>query len=141
AAFALNALTFFISAAFLAPLLGTPPPSPTAQEDAAESRASILADLRAGISTVTRSPWLWLTITLFALTNVTLSGPYSVALPFLVRDYRHADVSNLGFLYAVFPVGYILGSIWLGSKTTLRRRGLLLYGGVIVAGLTLVPFG
>jgi MFS family permease len=139
-AFAVNALTFFISTAFLIPLLGLAVARrPTSSQD--EHPASILADAREGIATVLAAPWLWLTITLFALTNVTLSGPYSVALPFLVRDVRHADVGDLGLLYAVFPVGYVLGSIWLGGTTTIRQRGLVLYGGVVVAGLMLVPFG
>jgi DHA3 family tetracycline resistance protein-like MFS transporter len=138
-AFAFNALTFFISAALLLPLVGSPASRPATRGSARASR--VLADAREGVTTVLRSPRLWTSILVYALSNVTLAGPYGVALPFLVRDHFHADVGTLGFLYAVFPVGYVLGSVWLGSKRRIRRRGLLIYGGLLLAGLMLVPFG
>jgi DHA3 family tetracycline resistance protein-like MFS transporter len=90
---------------------------------------------------VRRSVWLWLTIALFGLTNVTLAGPYSVALPFLVKQDLGGDVNTLGLLYAVFPVGYVLGSLVLGRQTRLRRRGWLIYGGTGLAGVMLACFG
>jgi hypothetical protein len=91
--------------------------------------------LREGIGTLVSSPWLWMTISVTALTNVTLSGPYAVALPFLITDHFHADVRMLGLLYAMFPIGYVIGGVWLGRSTRLRRRGLTAYCGLIVAGL------
>ena len=84
----------------------------------------MLADLRAGFSLVRHSFWLWLTILLFALTNVTLAGPYSVALPFLVKDNLGGDVNTLGLLYAIFPVGYVLGSILMGDTKPLAAAQL-----------------
>lgn len=82
-----------------------------------------------------------MTILMDALTNVTLVGPYSVALPFLVAQKWPGNVNALGLLYALFPVGYVLGGIWLGRQSTLRRRGLLLYGGTVLAGLSLLALG
>ncbi len=141
-AFAFNAGTFFISAAFLLPLLRLPkPPHAPAGEGKAAPSPGVLADLRAGVGTVRRSPWLWMTILLFALTNVTLAGPYSVAMPFLVTEHLHGDVNMLGTLYALFPIGYVLGSIILGRQARLRRRGLLIYGGTALAGLMLGSLG
>jgi hypothetical protein len=35
-------------------------------------------------------PWLWITIAIFALRNVMLAGPYSVAMPFLVHKVTSA---------------------------------------------------
>jgi MFS family permease len=139
-AFAINASTFFISAAFLIPLQGLAVARASAEGDA-EVRTSPLADLREGIATVLRTPWLWISIVVYALTNVTLTGPYSVAMPFLVRDYMHAGVDTLGLLYASFPVGYILGGVWLGRKTRIHRRGWLIFAGVVVAAVMLLLFG
>jgi DHA3 family tetracycline resistance protein-like MFS transporter len=140
-AFALNAITYFVSAGFLLPLLRLPAPLRTAPVAEADRPPGVLADLRAGLAAVRRSVWLWLTILLFALTNVTLAGPYSVALPFLVKQHLGGDVNTLGLLYAIFPIGYVLGSIVMGRQGRLRRRGWLIYGATIVAGVMLGCFG
>lgn len=140
-AFALNGLTFAIAAALLVPLLRRPTAQPSPSPAPASPAPGLLADLRVGIRTVVRTPWLWMTILVFALTNVTLAGPYSVALPFLVSDHLHADVGTLGLLYALFPVGYVLGGLWLGSRRQIRRRGWRVYSGLAVAGLMLCLFG
>lgn len=81
------------------------------------------------------------TIVVFALSNITLGGPYSIALPFLVRDEQQAGVATLGVLYACFAAGYLLGGLWLARFRQLRQRGKLMYGGLAVAGLTLGLLG
>ncbi|HUM71740.1 MAG TPA: MFS transporter, partial [Chloroflexota bacterium] len=120
-AFAINGLTFFASALFLLPLLRTqirPLPSSPVEE-----QPGLLADLQDGLRTVWQAPWLWITVAVFALSNVTLVGPYSVAMPFLVQDVLHADVHVLSLIYSMFAVGYVLGGVWLGRKPAIRRRG------------------
>lgn len=138
-AFGINALSFFISAALLLPLLRLPLAS--AVRSAVATQSNIVADVREGLATVLASPVLWISILLFALTNITLAGPYTISMPFLVKDYLQADAGTLGLLYAIFPIGYILGGIWLGRQARIRHRGLLAYGGGVVAGLCLVTFG
>jgi MFS family permease len=103
--------------------------------------ADAFADLREGIATVVATPWLWVTILVFALSNVTLAGPYSVALPFLVRAREGADVGTLALLYALFPLGYIIGGMWMGRREQIRRRGPIVYAGLVVAGLALGALG
>ena len=90
---------------------------------------------------MTASPWLWFTILMLAITNVALAGPYQVTLPFLVKDHLRADVGTLGLLYTAFPVGYVLGGLWLGRQTRIRRRGWLANGTTIVAGLGMLALG
>jgi DHA3 family tetracycline resistance protein-like MFS transporter len=136
-AFAVNGLSFFISAACLLPLLhGAKSP-----RDAAAPATSMLRDVREGIETVLQSPVLWITIAVSALTNITLAGPYSVAMPLLVQNHLAGDVGTLGLLYAVFPIGYILGGVWIGRFSTIRQRGRIVYLGLILAGLMLALFG
>jgi MFS family permease len=135
-AFLVNGLTFFASALFMLPLLWQeirPIPSTAPQ--------SLLTGFKEGLHTVRNLPWLWITIGLFALGNVALVGPYSVAMPFLVKDVLQADVNVLGLLYAMFAVGYVLGGVWLGRLPAIRRRGTLLYACQAVAGGTLLLFG
>jgi len=140
-AFALNGLTFFVAAALLVPLRGLSAPHAAASAQGDITAPTMLADLREGIGTVLTTPWLWITILVSALSNVTLTGPYSVALPFLINDAWHADIGTLGLLYALFPVGCVIGGLWLGGRAQLRQRGLLIYAGLIGAGLTLSIFG
>ncbi len=141
-AFALNGLSFFVSAVILLPLLRLPQAPPAARDLVAESAVGhVLADLREGFRTVLVSPWLWISITMFALTNVTLAGPYSVAMPFLVKDFLNAEAGTLGLLYAIFPIGYVLGGAWLGRSARIRHRGLISYIGLAIAGLMLGLFG
>ncbi|MEZ4682362.1 MAG: MFS transporter [Caldilineaceae bacterium] len=139
-AFLFNGFTYFLSAAFLLPLIPVAT-TPTAKRADTGRATTMLADARTGIAVVLGRPWLWTTILLFAVSNVTLSGPYSVALPFLIKEERQATVGTLGLLYASFPLGYLIGGVWLGRKRQIRRRGWLTYGGLVVAGLMLALFG
>ena len=145
-AFMLNGASFLVSAAFLAPLLFmSKRPSPAAAEPgaprASAPRSSVVGDLREGLATVAGSPVLWISIAVFALTNVTLAGPYSVAMPFLVKDNLHKDVDTLGWLYAMFPIGYVLGVLWMGRLRRIRRRGLVMNLGLALAAVMLGIFG
>jgi MFS family permease len=135
-AFAVDSASFFISAMFLLRLRSLPAP-----REAPEETIGIMRDLREGIAAVFGTPWLWLTIVTIALTNVTLGGPYQVALPFLVEQNFGADVRVLGLLYAAFPVGYIVGGLWMGRFARIRRRGWIVYGTMIVAGLGMLALG
>ncbi len=108
-AFLLDGFSFFLSAACLLPLLRQDPlPAPTG------ARRNALADLREGLGLVTASPWLWITIALFAFTNVALAGPRAVALPFLVQDNLGAGVEALGLISSTGAAGSMLGTVWLG---------------------------
>ncbi len=140
-AFALNGLTFFIAAVLLAPLRGRSAPHAVESPQGQITAPMMFADLREGIGTVLATPWLWITILVSALSNVTLAGPYSVALPFRVDDTWHADIGTLGLLYALFPIGCVIGGLWLGWGAQLHQRGLLIYAGLIGAGLMLSMFG
>jgi MFS family permease len=135
-AFLLDGLSFFLSAAFLLPLL---------RQDAAPAPAgdgrTALADLRDGLSLVLASPWLWITIALFAFTNVALSGPRAVALPFLIQDNLGAGVEALGLISSSAAAGSMVGTIWLGRYARLRRRGLVSYLCTAVTGLSFFVFG
>jgi MFS family permease len=136
AAFGLDALSFFISALCIMPL----PPLP--MPDRGDTRSSnVFHDLRAGLTTVFASPWLWITIAIFSLVNITAGGPRVVALPFLVNDTLHADVGTLGLFYSMESIGLVIGSLWLGRQTHLRRRGLIAYGASLISGLSLLAIG
>ena len=143
-AFGLNAASYFISAALLVPVLLSPEASThleTPSEQPAAPRGSWLSPLREGWQIVLDQPILWVTISVAAFGNILLAGPFSVGMPFLVKDFMGGDEKTLGLVLAIFPIGYILASLLLGNFKRLHHRGLLMFAAEILAGIGLAAFG
>jgi DHA3 family tetracycline resistance protein-like MFS transporter len=149
--FALDALSFFISAICVLPLfqsnLGAHPgeidragAGPSAETSVKAALKQGFADLLEGFRLVIRIPWIWITILLFGFINITEAGPRAVALPFLIREDLGADVELLGWLGSAASLGFVVGMIWLGQYARLPRRGLLAYLSILVSGACLLPF-
>ncbi len=134
--FALDSLSFFVSAGCLLPLLKLPIQAPPGMAD-----LHLIADLKVGLKVVIGSPWLWITIALAALSNVTLSGPMSVSTPFLIKDTLGRDVKALGLVYSFTSIGSVVAAVWLGRYTRLHRRGPVLYIAWTIASLGIAAFG
>jgi MFS family permease len=137
-AFAVDAASFFVSAVCLLPLLDLSASRPRTLD---VPHTSILRDVREGIGTVLAAPVLWISIAVISVCNIALASPYTVALPFLVKSHLNGDIHTLGLFYALFPIGYIIGGVWLGRSTRIRRRGSTIYVALIIAGLMLAMFG
>ncbi len=135
-AFALDSASFFISAACLAAIS-----LPNEIENGNPESTGLWRDVSEGIGAVRASAWLWITIALAAFANITLGGPFAVAMPFLIKNHLHADVGSLGWVYSLFSLGSVLAAVWLGSKIHLGRRGLFTYCAWLVSGLTLAVMG
>jgi MFS family permease len=135
-AFALDGCSFLASAACVLPILRL-----AASPKSEEASHSIVGDLREGLATVITSPWLWVTILVAGISNIAYAGPMEVSLPFLIKDYRHAEVGVLGLFYSASAVGSVLATIWLGRLPKLRRRGWLLYGSWALIGIMVVMIG
>ena len=101
----------------------------------------MLSPLREGWQIVLGQPILWVTISVAAFGNIFLAGPFSVGMPFLVKDFMGGNEKTLGLVLAIFPVGYILASLLLGNLKRLPHRGLLLFVSEILAGIGLAAFG
>jgi len=134
-AFALNAGTFLLSAACLVPALKSISPKTVSE------RGSMIRDLQDGLKTVANSSWLWITIGVTSLLNLTQGGPYCVSLPFLVKGSFHADAGSLGLTYSMFAVGSVVATLALNRFAVIRRRGILAYCALIVSGLMTLAFG
>jgi hypothetical protein len=135
-AFALDGLSFVISALciFAMPIIMS-----TSSKRA--RGGGVLHDVREGLSIVVRSPWLWITIAVAGVSNITLSGPLEAALPLLVHGNLHAGVGTYSLLNTLSAVGAAVAAAGLGQVAKLRRRGILTYGAWLVAGVTLVFMG
>ena len=150
-AFGLDALSFFVSAACVFPILRAElyetPKGETAPEAAARPKSVKEAvkqgvrDLREGWDAIVTVPWIWVTILIFGVLNIMEGSPRAVAMPFLIKDDLHADVNLLGVFGSAFSIGYVLCAIVLGQFKRLRRRGLLGYLSVMFNGFLLLLFG
>lgn len=137
--FAMNGLSFFLSALCLLPALKTRPVQTAADESG--PHPAMLAQLKEGLQVILASPWLWITIAIAAFSNVTMSGPMSVSLPFLVNEDLGRDVDALGLIYSFNAIGAVLAAVWLGRYSRLRKRGWLAYGGWLISGVMTMLFG
>lgn len=139
-AFGFNALSFFIGALTVIPLLNLPVPA-SPSEESGFTLKHFKDDLRDGFNTIFSTPVLWVSIIVFAFANITLAGPYSIAMPFLVQQKLGGDEKMLGFIYSIFPIGYAAASLVMGGFRKIRHRGILLYVCGAIAGIGLGVFG
>ncbi len=135
-AFALDSLSFVISACCL---LKIPRRSALLKPGAGDG--SVLADLREGIQTVLGSPWVWMTIAIAGISNITLTGPFEATLPLLVAQHVGSPEETYGIVMALASAGSLLATVFMGRMKRLRRRGYLVYGSWLGASLMLVILG
>ncbi len=149
--FSLDSLSFFVSAAFVLPILRSKLYEPQKQENTSEGAPAKrstwdaikrgILDLREGWDAIATVPWIWVTILVFGVLNIMEGSPRAVAMPFLIKNDLGADVAVLGYFGSAFSVGYIVCALWLGQYKRLRRRGLLGYIPVMLNGAILLLFG
>lgn len=135
--FGLEALSLFISALFVLPMLRSQLGKSQGQENASETVNKPkpakeafkqgLLDLREGFRFIVTVPWIWISILLFGFVNITEASPRAVAMPFLIKRDLSADVGLLGLLGSAASLGFVIGMFWLGQYARLHRRGWLGY--------------
>ncbi|MBC7877457.1 MAG: MFS transporter [Anaerolineales bacterium] len=149
--FALDALSFFISALFVFPLLRDKTietqrvekdsETPGRPQSMKETIKQGIVDLRQGFNVIIAIPWIWVTILIYGFVNMSEASPRAVAMPFLIKNDLGADVALLGIFGTVFSIGFVVGAILLGQFKRLRKRGLLAYLTPLIQGVLLLFFG
>jgi len=135
--FALDAGSFLFSAALL--LAARPRPiEPSAAE-------GTLREIWAGVRYVSGVPWLWVTISMFALVLMLQFAPQQVLMPKLISEHFHRGVAAYGLLTSLLGLGTVLGTLLFGQLQPRRRRGILSYAvwvlnSLCIAGLVLSPW-
>ena len=102
---------------------------------------SVIADVREGLDYVTNSTWLWVTISIASLANITYFGPIAIALPKLIHDVYHQGAWLLGATQTASATGAITSTLLLGQIQHLHHRGLLAYLALLPCGLSIFLFG
>jgi MFS family permease len=119
AIFAVDALSFLVSAAFLM----------FARPRVYERRPTegLRRELTTGFRYVVQVPWLWITIGTFSVVLLVGFAAFQVLLPKLVEQEWNGGVGSYGLLFTLQGVGMVIGSIVLGQTSPTRRRGVLIY--------------
>jgi MFS family permease len=135
--FALDALSFVGSAALLWFV------RPRAVEP--EAKEGTVREIAAGVRYVAGIPWLWVTISLFAVILMLQLAPQQVLMPSLVRDHFDRGVGSYGLLTAMFGIGTVTGGLAFGQLQPRKRRGVVNYSfwlanSLAIAGLALSPW-
>jgi MFS family permease len=102
-AFALDALTFLVSAALLTRV------RPRARGEAA-ARRTLLADLREGYHEVRSRAWIWATVAVFALALMLSFGPWTTLGPTIAEE-EYGSTGVFGLLAAAMGAGTMVGAL------------------------------
>jgi MFS family permease len=102
-AFAVDAATFAVSAAFLAPM------RPQRRGEAI-ARTTLLGDLREGWSAVRGRPWVWITISAFSVEIMCSYALFQTLGPTIAGE-AHGGRAVFGVLTAVLGAGTLVGSV------------------------------
>ncbi len=119
-AFLLDAVTFVISAFFVALMTGRRRYRP-------EVQVSALSEIREGFSYVRSRPWLWISLIAAATGLLAFYGPFQVLLPFFVEEELSGSASDLGIVFAVGGIGSIGAALVLGQTKMPRKHITIAY--------------
>jgi DHA3 family tetracycline resistance protein-like MFS transporter len=132
AAFAFNAITFFLSAGAVSLTRARP--------SAAEERSSILSEIREGFAFVFSVQWLWVTIFGFSLISAAFVGSLAVGLPLLVTRVLGGGAETYGIISAAVGFGEAIGATTI-AQIRIRRSGLAMYLFGALGGVALLVYG
>lgn len=153
-AFAFNSLSFFISAFFIL-ILRVPslhlstksqnasakPLSPWQNISLYQNASKVLISVKEGLSYLTSSKWLWISIVVTSIFNIGYAGSLGVALPKLVHDVYHANVELLGVMITLGATGAIAATMTTDILTRLHRRGIVAYFALLVCCFAIIAMG
>ena len=156
-AFLANAISYFISVAFLLSVgiperhmqsriehEGKEVDSHTEvsaeQPEERHGVRGVIRDVQEGFVYLRQSRWLWVTTVSASFGNIGFTAIF-VAMPKLVHDAYAQGAWLLGLIEATSAIGSIIGLMLVGQATRLKRRGLMSYLAMVVSCLGILLFG
>jgi predicted MFS family arabinose efflux permease len=131
AAFAVDALTFVVSALTLSRVRAR-----SRGDDAA--RSTVLAELREGWTAVRQRAWVWVTISVFAVSVLVALAPFFVLGPAVSRD-MYGTAAVFGITNVAWGAGTVAGAT-IGARWRPRRPMFAALLVSVVWPLTIVLF-
>ncbi len=112
-----------------------PPRAPT------RARATACSARRArGVATCVRDPLLLALLVLTALDNLAIMGPAIVGAAGFVHDDLGLEAGHFAWFEGTMASGYVVGALLVARFATRARKGPLILWGMVLDGLTYVPF-
>jgi MFS family permease len=139
-AFALNALSFVVSAGCLAAMSGRRGPTDHDLDSEVES-PSLLSDALAGLRFVRERVWLWGTFAAATVAYLLFIGPTEVLLPYVVREELGGSAGDLGLVLAAGGIGAIAAAVIVGFSGLPRRQLTFMYVTWALATLAVAGYG
>lgn len=115
ASFALNSLTFLWSAWCISRITASPQPRAT-------TSGSVVREIREGVTYTVKNRWLLWCLLDAGFINAILFAPFGVLIPLFLRHDLHASKAQVALSFTVSGVGWLMGSVVVGSLRTPRRR-------------------
>jgi DHA3 family macrolide efflux protein-like MFS transporter len=129
-----DGVTFLVSAVALAFLVVPPGPAP------ARARTSVWRDAAQGLRDAAGDPLLGGLLLLTALDNLAIMGPAIVGATLFVRDEMLLGPGSLAWFEGAMAGGFLVGALLLARFGTALPKGRLVLWGMLLDGLTYVPF-
>jgi MFS family permease len=129
-----DGMTFLVSAATLAFLVVPPGPAP------APRARGVWGDAVEGLREATRDPLLLGLLALTALDNLAIMGPAIVGATLFVHDEMRLGPGSLAWFEGTMSLGFLVGALVLARFGASWPRGRLVLVGMLLDGLTYVPF-
>jgi MFS family permease len=135
---ALDGVTFLVSAVTLALLVL--PGSRAGPASAGIARPNLFREALDGLKDAARNPLLLGLLVLTALDNLAIMGPAIVGATHFVRDDLGLGAGRVAWFEGSMALGFVVGAACLARVGTRLRKGPLILVGMLLDGLTYVPF-
>ena len=139
AAFALDALTFLVSAGCLVAM--RPVTRPSLVNGKPTEEGSLLQEALAGYTFVRSRVWLWGTFAAATLAYLLFIGPTEVLLPYLVKHSLHGDAGELGLVLSAGGIGAVVAAVIVSRTGLPRRQFTFMYLTWALATLAVAGYG
>jgi len=144
--FAIDAGTFLFSAVTL--MLIRMPRTTTARLEASPAplpqippvAGGTIAEIKDGLHRAMNDPRLRGLLFITAVDNLIIMGPAMLGIPIYVREILKLNVDSYALIIGAFFIGMIVSSLIIGVKGRNWPKGKLIVIGMILDGITFIPF-
>jgi MFS family permease len=102
--------------------------------------ASVLADLREGLSYIGRSPLIRSLFLVTGFTGIFFVGTYQAVLPVFARDVLDGGSAGFGLLSAALGAGMLCGSVFIAWRGSFERPGETLLRSMLFGSAIFIAF-
>lgn len=136
-AFAVDAVTFIVSAVAVAAIRARPALRPAA----AGGLRRTLVEIGEGFRFVRANPWCWATLVAAMLSLLVFFGPVEVLVPYLVKNRLELGPESLGAIFAFGGIGSVASALLIGQFGLPRRRITAMYAAWSIGVALMAVYG